>query len=107
MCLAEPRTHTHTKRQNNVMTVVMHSTDRKRTQSVCDCSPLFLNISMQAFHKSDFWSPDTANFRLRCDAEQWGTRMQFQRPLRLNEVGPEVPTGPHYLRGMGKQRLFC
>ncbi|XP_070203947.1 uncharacterized protein [Littorina saxatilis] len=52
----------------------------------------------KAYSTSEFLSPDYADFRLRCEAAQWGSTSHFPRPVALDEVGPRVPTGPHYLR---------
>ncbi|KAK7087271.1 uncharacterized protein [Littorina saxatilis] len=52
----------------------------------------------KAFHVSEFWSPDNADFRLHCEAAQWGSRTHFPQPVTVDEVGPTVLTGPHYLR---------
>ncbi|KAK7087268.1 uncharacterized protein [Littorina saxatilis] len=47
---------------------------------------------------SDFRSPSNADFRMRCETAQWASRTHFPQPVTLDEVGPTVPTGPHYLR---------
>ncbi|KAK7087274.1 uncharacterized protein [Littorina saxatilis] len=52
----------------------------------------------RVYEKAHFWSPENADFRLRCDAAQWASGAHFPQPVKLDEVGPTVPTGPHYLR---------
>ncbi|KAK7496400.1 hypothetical protein BaRGS_00012322 [Batillaria attramentaria] len=47
----------------------------------------------------DFWSPATADFRPHCDAQTWAQAHHIPAPVTVREVGPQVPTGPHYLRG--------
>ncbi|XP_025093026.1 uncharacterized protein LOC112563338 [Pomacea canaliculata] len=54
--------------------------------------------NFRAYSPGDFWSPKDADFRLRCNAVQWADEEQFPSPVSVDDVGPQVPTGPNYLR---------
>ncbi|PVD31350.1 hypothetical protein C0Q70_06762 [Pomacea canaliculata] len=54
--------------------------------------------NFRAYSPGDFWSPKDADFRLRCNAVQWADEEQFPSPVSVEDVGPQVPTGPNYLR---------
>ncbi|KAK7483382.1 hypothetical protein BaRGS_00025322 [Batillaria attramentaria] len=56
-----------------------------------------LSLLSEAYKKTDFWSPDNADFRFRCEALQWANRQHVPQPVTVDQVGPRVATGPHYL----------
>lgn len=62
--------------------------------------PDYFNVhdNFRAVHTSNFWSPANADFRLRCQAEQWGNTVHFPATLTQDQVGPMVGTGPNYIR---------
>ncbi|KAK7483370.1 hypothetical protein BaRGS_00025310, partial [Batillaria attramentaria] len=53
--------------------------------------------NIRSYRKTDFWSPDNADFRFRCEALQWANRQNVPQPVTVDQVGPRVATGPHYL----------
>ncbi|KAK7087275.1 hypothetical protein V1264_021348 [Littorina saxatilis] len=56
----------------------------------------------RAKSKSEFNGPDNGDFKFRGLFAQFAGQHHIPQTVTVSEVGPTVPTGPHYLRGHGR-----
>ncbi|XP_071094441.1 uncharacterized protein [Haliotis cracherodii] len=57
----------------------------------------YIHDNHKSISPTDFWSPDDADFRVRCHAQEWANAINFPHPIDVNHVGPRYATGPVYM----------